>query len=288
MPVPVVPPAVFSNLDPASIGVDRPFPDAAGLAARHGFDGIQVDLEYLREHGPADYRAVLAEHDLRSGALALPFEIDADRPDYEAGLERLATDAAAAAAIGCDRVSTYVFSFSDERPFAENLAFHRERIEPIAETLAEHDLRFGLEYLGPATLREGHDYEFVHSVEGMVDFVAGLEASNVGHLLDSWHWYTAGDDAADLRELDPGTVVDVHVNDAPDRPRDTQQDTDRRLPAETGVIDIGPFLDALDRLDYDGPVTPEPFSDRVEAMDDDAAVAATSEALSTAFDRAGH
>ena len=287
MPHPADSPVVFWNLDPGAIGVDRPLPEAATLAATHDFDGIQVDLGYLREHGRSDYRAVLDEHDLRSGALALPFEISADRADYEAGLEQLEADAAAAAAIGCERVSTYVFSFSDERPFAENLAFHRERIEPIADVLAEHDLELGLEYLGPETLRDGHEYEFVHSADGMVDLIAGLEASNVGHLLDSWHWYTAGDGADALRELDPGTVVDVHINDAPDRPRETQQDTDRRLPAETGVIDIETFLAALDRLDYDGPVTPEPFSDRVEAMDDDEAVAATSEALSAAFDRAG-
>ncbi|WP_135665297.1 sugar phosphate isomerase/epimerase family protein [Halorhabdus rudnickae] len=278
---------VFWNLDPAPIGVERSFPEAATLAATHGFDGIQVDLGYLRDHGRSDYRAVLDKHDLRSGALALPFDIDAERPDYEAGLDRLEADADAAAAIGCECVSTYIRSFSDDRPFEENLAFHRERIEPIAEILAEHDLALGLEYLGPPTLREGHEYEFVHTADGMGSLIDGLEASNVGFLLDSWHWYTAGDGADALQALDPGAVVDVHVNDAPDRPRDAQQDLDRRLPAETGVIDIETFLVALDRLDYDGPVTPEPFSDRVDAMDDDAAVAATSEALSAAFDRAG-
>ena len=37
-------------------------------------------------------------------------------------------------------------------------------------------------------------------------------------------------------------------------------DNDRRLPMETGVIDLGGFLKRLAALAYDGPVTPEPFS----------------------------
>ncbi|WP_181687372.1 sugar phosphate isomerase/epimerase family protein [Halorhabdus salina] len=278
---------MYTCLDPAAIGVERPFSDAAELAAAHDFAGIQVDLSALRDQGPDAYRQILETHGLRSGALALPFRVDADREDYEAGLDRLPADAAAAASVGCDRVSTYLFSFSDERPFEANRSFHRERIEPVAEILADHGLRLGLEYLGPETIRAGHEYEFVHTAEGMLDLIDGLDATNVGLLLDSWHWYGAGEDATAFESLAASDVVDVHLNDAPDRPRDEQIDTDRRLPAETGVIDVGTFLGELDRLGYDGPVTPEPFSDRVEGMADESAVATTSEALADAFDRVG-
>lgn len=277
---------MYTCLDPAAICVDRPLPAGAELAAAHGFDAIQVDLASLRENGPDAYRQVIDAQGLRTGPLALPFRVDADRAAYETGLERLPADAQAAAAIGCERVSTYLFSYSDDRPFEANLAFHRERIDPVAEILADHDLRLGLEYLGPETIRAGHEHEFVHTAAGMLDLIAGLDATNVGLLLDSWHWYAAGEDATAFEPLSATDVVDVHLNDAPDRPRDEQIDTDRRLPAETGVIDVGTVLGELDRLGYDGPVTPEPFSDRVEAMADEAAVAATSEALDAAFDRA--
>jgi sugar phosphate isomerase/epimerase len=37
---------------------------------------------------------------------------------------------------------------------------------------------------------------------------------------------------------------------------------------ETGVIDLGGFLKKLAALGYDGPVTPEPFSARVNAIED--------------------
>ncbi len=37
---------------------------------------------------------------------------------------------------------------------------------------------------------------------------------------------------------------------------------------ETGVIDLPGFMRKLAAMDYDGPVTPEPFSARVNAIED--------------------
>ena len=42
----------------------------------------------------------------------------------------------------------------------------------------------------------------------------------------------------------------------------------RRLPMETGVIDLPGFMIKLAGLGYDGPVTPEPFSARINAIED--------------------
>jgi sugar phosphate isomerase/epimerase len=40
----------------------------------------------------------------------------------------------------------------------------------------------------------------------------------------------------------------------------------RTLPGETGVIEIVDFLDALQTIGYDGPVTSEPFSQHLQAL----------------------
>jgi len=47
-----------------------------------------------------------------------------------------------------------------------------------------------------------------------------------------------------------------------------QIDNDRRLPMETGVIDLPGFIKKLAAMGYDGPVTPEPFSKRINAIED--------------------
>lgn len=278
---------MYTCLEGWAIGVHRPFRETADLAAEYGFGGVGMDLEYLREHGPEAYRAVLDERDLEPGSFGLPFRFDADEAEYEKGLAELEDVAELAAAVGCERASTYVLPASDEREFEENFAFHRERLEPIAAILDDQGVDLGLEFVGPETARESSEYEFVSTAEGMLELCDAV-GDNVGLLLDAWHWHTGDGDPETLRSLDREDVVDVHVNDAPaGLARSEYVDDDRRLPAETGVIDIGTFLGELDRMGYDGPVAVEPFSDEVEAMDDEAAVAATKAALDAAWDRAG-
>jgi sugar phosphate isomerase/epimerase len=88
-------------------------------------------------------------------------------------------------------------------------------------------------------------------------------------LLDAWHLYTSGGSADDLDTITAQDIVTVHVNDAPTGlAMDEYVDNDRRLPMETGVIDLGAFMKKLAGLGYDGPITPEPFSKRVNAIQD--------------------
>ncbi|WP_459193596.1 sugar phosphate isomerase/epimerase family protein [Halosimplex sp. J119] len=277
---------MYTSFGPAKVGVDLPFPDTAALAAEHDFDAIQTDLSALGERGPDDYRAVLDDHDLRPGSANLPVDVTGDTESYEADLDDLPAVAEAAAAVGCTRFTTYLMSFSDERPFDENFAFHRDRLEPVAETLADHGIDLGLEYLGPVSIREGHEYEFVSTAEGMLDLCSAV-GENVGLLLDSWHWHTAGESADALEPLDADDIVDVHVNDAPEGlAMGEYVDTERAMPGETGVIDIEGFLGHLDAVGYDGPVMAEPFSEDVEALDDEAAARETARSLDVVFDRA--
>ena len=95
------------------------------------------------------------------------------------------------------------------------------------------------------------------------------------------HW-------VDLARLSNGDVVNVHVNDAPAGiPVDEQIDNKRCLPGETGVLDIVRFLKALDAMGYDGPVTAEPFSARVNALAQQDALSETAESMHGAWASAG-
>ena len=83
-------------------------------------------------------------------------------------------------------------------------------------------------------------------------------------------------------------IVHVHVNDAPARvANDDQIDNVRCLPGETGVIDLPGFLRTLEVAGYDGPVTPEPFSQRVREMPAEDAARTTATALRGAWHAAG-
>jgi len=93
-----------------------------------------------------------------------------------------------------------------------------------------------------------------------------IGASNVGFVLDSWHWFTAGETLADLGTLKNGEIVCIDLNDAPaDVTLDQQIDSKREIPLATGVIDVGGFLNVLHGLGCDAPVRCEPFNAALRA-----------------------
>jgi sugar phosphate isomerase/epimerase len=192
---------------------------------------------------------------------------------WRQGLEELPRLTRAAAAVGGTRCMTWVMPCSDELAFEENLRFHVERFTPIAAILASEGCSLGLEFIGPKTLRDSKKHPFVHTMPGMLEMGAQIGPNvgpNVGLLLDCWHWYTSHSTAEELRALRPEQIIYVHVNDAPQGIAiDEQLDGVRCLPGETGVIDIAAFLQTLQAIGYDGPITPEPFKKELADLPSD-------------------
>jgi sugar phosphate isomerase/epimerase len=182
-------------------------------------------------------------------------------------------------------------SGSDERSFQENFDWHVARLRPIAEVLRDEGCQFGIEFIGPKTYRAAFRHEFIHTLDGVMELVAAIGTGNVGVMLDSWHLYTSGGTFADLERLTNHDVVVVHVNDAPAGiARDEQIDTVRTLPMETGVIDLVGFMRALREMGYDGPVMPEPFSQRINdlaATDPEAAAREAARSMDALWRAAG-
>ena len=177
---------------------------------------------------------------------------------------------------------------SDDLTFRENFRFHVDRLRPIAEILGEHGCRLGLEHIGPRTLRDGKKYGFIYTQAGMLALTEAIGTGNVGLLLDAWHWYTGLGTESDLRSLTNDDVVYVHVNDAPAGVDIADQiDNQRALPSETGVIDLVTFLKVMKDIGYDGPVTPEPFSQRGRELPAEQAVKETHDGLDKAWKAAG-
>ena len=222
---------------------------------------------------------------VRPGGWGLP--LNWREPYDQSALAELGQQAAVAAQLGCTRVTTWLMPGSNDRPFRENFAFHVAQLLPVAQVLADHGCRLGLEFIGPRTMRDSHRYGFIYSPEGMLCLAEAIGA-NVGLLLDCWHWYTAVGSLADIRTLRAEDIVYVHVNDAPSGIAvEAQLDQVRRLPGATGVIDIAGFLRALRELGYDGPVTPEPFDKQLAALPADEACKIARDSMRQIWQAAG-
>jgi sugar phosphate isomerase/epimerase len=278
---------MFKNLSPGAIGIrNLSLADAIRLARDTGFAGIDFSIReaaaLAEAHGVDYVRELFERTGVRPGQWGLPVAWT-DDSQWEADLANLPPLAALGRALGCTRTATWCLSFSDVRPYAENFAWHVARFRPIAQVLADHGCRLGIEFLGPKTLRDGHPYPFIHTLAGMMELASEIGTGNVGLLLDAWHLYTSGGSVDDLDRITAEDIVTVHVNDAPRGvERDQLVDNVRGLPLETGVIDLPAFMRKLAALGYDGPITPEPFSaplNEIAAQDPLRAARLTSEAL---------
>jgi len=276
---------MYPALSPGAIGVKLPFQECARLAAQAGFGGIAVDVSTSE---PDAVRQVLAANKLEPAAWGLPVDFRKDDAAFQEGLAKLPAVAKAAKALGATRCSTWILPFSDDLPFERNFELHATRLRPCAEVLAEYDCRLALEFVGTKSMRDGHKYAFIHTQDGMLELVRAVGGSNVGLLFDSFHWYTSNGTREDIARLSEALIVDAHINDAvAGRRPEGQIDNERALPGETEVIDLVGFLQGLKAIGYTGPVTPEPFSQRVREMAPADAVRATGEALLGVWRKAG-
>lgn len=280
---------MYKNLSPGAIGIGANLAESVCLAREHGFAGVDISIEEVAQIAEAQsveaVRALLGE--VRPGGWGLPLDWRAEESKFREGLAQLPRYARLGQAIGADRVTMWLLPYSDELPFAENFRFHVARFTPIAQVLADHGCRLGLEFIGPQTLRNGKRYGFIHTLDGMLALCAAI-GDNVGLLLDAWHWYTSHGTLAELDHLTNAQVVYVHVNDAPAGIAvDEQVDNVRCLPGETGVIDLPGFLRKLAAIGYDGPVTPEPFSAKLREMTPEQAARTTAAALDQMWQAAG-
>ena len=259
---------MYKTLSPGAIGIrGLSLSESVKLARATGFAGLDFSIQAAAELGAGAARALFEEAGLNYGAWGLPVRWQSG--DWRADLAELPRYAALAAEMGATRVSTWCPPSSTERGFDENFAWHLQRFRAIAEVLNEHGIRFGIEFIGPQSLRPADRHSFIYTMEGMLELAAAIGTGNVGLLLDAWHLYTSGGALADLDKISNADIVNVHVNDAPaGLTMEEYIDNDRRLPCETGVIDLAGFMGKLAALGYDGPVTPEPFSARVNAIED--------------------
>jgi sugar phosphate isomerase/epimerase len=279
------------DLVPGMVGVGLPFPRLVEVASAAGFESVAPDagdLGSLDDEGLARLLESMEAKGLVFGAAGLPVEFRRDAEAFRSGMGALPAFADALQRAGVTRVGTWLMPKHDELTYLANFNRHADRLREVASVLGDRGLRFGLEYVGPRTMWTAARHPFVHSMAEALELIDAIGRENVGLVLDSWHWYTAGETAGDILALSNDQVVACDLNDAPAGiPVGEQIDQVRELPASTGVIDVKTFLDALVAIGYDGPVRAEPFNATLNAMGDEEAIEAVARAMRRAFAKIG-
>ena len=245
-------------LTPGSIGVKADQRESLALAHKYGFDAVEPNAGFLADLSEGEMTELLAEMKAKGIAFAaagLPVDFRGDEARFRAGLDALPRLALGLKRAGVDRVGTWISPAHNELTYLQNFRQHADRLRALAVVLKDHGQRLGLEYVGTPTARQNRRYPFLHSLCELQELLAEIGAGNVGCVLDSWHWWTAGETADDLLRLRAADVISVDLNDAPAGiPLEQQQDGKRELPCADGRDSRGRVPGALNQIGYDGPV----------------------------------
>lgn len=256
---------MIRTLDLSMLNIPYPVREIAPLAARHGIEAISATADLFDDAALArETDALMKDNGLKWGLLPMTADYyywDLTDEAFDDALKRLAQRAAVAEKLGVTHAYNHVWPASF-REFDENFEWHVRRVKAVTEVLNDHGVQYGLEFLGPHELRTWQKHEFVHSLAGVLA-IADATGGKAGVAFDSFHWYCSGNGCPDdLLYMAQHTdrLVALHLNDAvAGVPFDKQQDMQRRLPMETGVIDTRDILCRFKAAENDSLYMIEPF-----------------------------
>lgn len=274
-------------LTPGSIGVKANQMETIQYAHHYGYEAVQPfgdELAAMSAGQLEECNGKRKEYRLGWGQGGLTVDFRKDEELFRKELAGLPAIAAALGKVGASRVGTWIAPSHDGLPYVANFRQHARRLREVAKILGDHGQRLGLEYVGPKTLWASKRHPFIHTMAEMKELLAEIGASNLGFVLDTWHWYTAGETPADLASLKNSDVVCIDLNDAPAGiPVDQQIDSKRELPVATGVIPTADFLNALAGIGCDAPVRCEPFNAALRAKPKEEILATVADSMKKAF-----
>lgn len=240
--------------------------DRYGVTADPGEDGVAIMRSFIRETGfqvaglcPATH-AAFNWHDPQS-------------PDVHASIHR--TIDICAELSGSYLILPMLAEDADEMQTTDNLA-------RLAEYAGAVGVKIGFEPMGHVASFTG-----LGEATALIERAGGPE--HIGLVLDLFHFFRAGQQAADLQSLQPEFVLMVHLNNAIDLPREQLLGQCHREHIDRGIWDAGEFLGSLMRAGYHGDFSVEILNPDYWAMDAKKVALTAFQATIAALERArGH
>lgn len=268
---------MYASWSARAVGLTMTAAEAIEVAAEAGFDAVDLLVRDVVDAGDdvAALRRRMDDLGLRGGGWTLPMNWRNDEAAFEADLAMLPRHAEVAARLGLTRTGTWARFESDpvdpdalddedsSRAEADRVAsWQVDRLGRMADALAAHGSRLGLEIIGSRSERMGRGVPLVSTYGELLDRFGVLRGArgNVGVLADAYHLYASGEEMGAALSWGVDAVVWAHVADPAVLDRDSMRDVDRLLPGESPAGLSRPLLAALAAGGYDGPVTAEPLA----------------------------
>jgi sugar phosphate isomerase/epimerase len=268
---------MYKNLSPSSLGISGRQSEIIELALTHRAKGLELDMDAFKEQVDANGYEYASRFVASAGIVPAPFEVPmrwyGEDLHFKTDLQTSKPFLEIAQKLGCVGCVATIQPYSDSLPYHENFERHRERITSMAATLAEFDLKLGLNFLAPAYHRKNKPQPFVCTAEALIALLKMTAAENLGIILDSWHWQVGGGTIEQVKELRPEQIVEVRLSDVPES-ADLEAITEeqRVLPGTVPNSLAAKIVAELLAKKYKGPVTPATGTQHLGAVKRDDAV----------------
>lgn len=278
-------------LNPGIIGVKANQQEAIDYAIKYGYEAVSPYINEVMNYSESQLEDTVAKaqaHNLGWDTTNIPVEFRQSKTKFNDDFKSLKKFVQTMEKMGAARLNTWIISSSRDLTYNENMRQTAYRLGECAKVMKDYGVRLGIEYLGMRTLLTAGRYPFICSLKECKELIANINESNVGVVLDSFHWFCADDKGDDIRSLKAEDVSHVDLNDARlGFTRIEQQDGKRELPMATGVINTKEFMQGLLDIGFDGPLRTEPFNQVLNDLDNDAALKINMDAIRKAMATVG-
>jgi len=226
------------------------------VAGKAGFDFVEIWaaklMGYLEAGGLPALRRDLRRAGVRAATLNSVERVTFNDPSgHVRMLEDFQRFCRVAEAIDCETVLVV----PSPRPKGISLAaIERESVRVLRELSGiakPYGVRLAYEFLGFADCT-------VNTLAQCAAIVEKVARPNVGLVLDTFHFFAGGSRLASIRQVDPGKIFIVHVNDVERAPRRKMHDALRLFPGK-GIIPLASIFRALKAIGYTGRFSVEIF-----------------------------
>jgi 2-keto-myo-inositol isomerase len=217
------------------------------LCEKHGYELIEIRLdklkEYLQTHTMEDLVSFFHNSRLKPYAFnSLEYITFRDDAGYRQIKQDLQFLCEVGERIDCKKI-VVVPTFDVKDHTREQIKEETVRVlHELAEMAEPYGVSLAFEFIGDPNCTVntfGQAYEIIQEVN----------RSNVGMVLDCFHFHAMGSSLEDLKKADPTKILIFHIDDAEDLPIGMLKDHHRVWPGD-GVIDFDALLTSLKEIGY--------------------------------------
>lgn len=284
---------MFKNLVGEGLGVSGRQNEMIELALTFGYRGLDIDMNdmvgravEISQQFACQY-LLAAEKSLQIGCFELPIDFRADDEKFKASLPRLDVMIQICTQLNATRAYISIPA-SSSVPFQENFERYRLRIGQVADLVAGCGLRIGLAFNGTAEAAKRYENKFITSADELLTLIKMVGKSNVGLMLDSWHWYLGGGTIAALERMSGDQIVAARFADFPSdlTPENAKSKSRQLLKVDDNSFTVQ-VLRVLNQINYEGPLAACPGSSQFGGMTRERIVQTLSENLNDVLPIAG-